>query len=172
MMNKRSTCSLLLADVAGRLGLDGSLESVVLNGLQKTSELMTRHVNVQVSQINDFGIPFNGNGLLVADHLNVPEKKVKLKELHVHERWLHLSDVVPTKVAGTQVTLLLRSDAPELIVSLETWRSLKGSPVGVHSRIGCTVMGRLPGHIQKCESICKVHVTTLDEDLHETVNTW
>jgi len=55
MLDTGSTCSLLLADVAGRLGLDGPLESVVLNGIQKTSELMTKRVDVQVSQLNDFG---------------------------------------------------------------------------------------------------------------------
>jgi len=61
--------------------LDGPLESVVLNGIQKTSELMTKCVNVQFCQLNDFGTQFDVNGVLVVDHLNVPEKKVKLDEL-------------------------------------------------------------------------------------------
>ena len=49
MLNTGSTCSLLLADVAGRLGLDGPLESVVLNGIQKTCELITKRAHVKVS---------------------------------------------------------------------------------------------------------------------------
>ena len=170
MLDTGSTCSLLLADVARRLGLDGPLESVVLNGIQKTSELVTKRVNVQVSQVNDFGTQFDVNGVLVVDHLNVPEKKVKLKELQ--ERWPHLSDLELTEVAGTQVTLLLGSDVPELIVPLETRHGPKGSPIGVRTRIGWTVTGRLPGHIQECESVCKVHVATPDEELNETVKTW
>ena len=170
MLDTGSTCSLLLADVARRLGLDGPLESVVLNGIQKTSELVTKRVNVQVSQVNDFGTQFDVNGVLVVDHLNVPEKKVKLKELQ--ERWPHLSDLELTEVAGTQVTLLLGSDVPELIVPLETRHGPKGSPVGVRTGIGWTVTGRLPGHIQECESVCKVHVATPDEELNETVKTW
>ncbi|KAL9977438.1 hypothetical protein ACROYT_G014841 [Oculina patagonica] len=170
MLDTGSTCSLLLADVSEKLGLDGPLENVVLNGIQKTSELMTKRVNVQVSQLNDFGTQFDVNGVLVVDHLNVPEKKVKLKELQ--ERWPHLSDLELTEVAGTQVTLLLGSDVPELIVPLETRHGPKGSPIGVRTRIGWTVTGRLPGHIQECESVCKVHVATPNEELNETVKTW
>ena len=37
MLDTDSTCSLLLADVAEKLGLVGPLESVLLNGIQKTS---------------------------------------------------------------------------------------------------------------------------------------
>ena len=77
-----------------------------------------------------------------------------------------------TEVAGTQVTLLLGSDVPELTVPLETRHGPKGSPVAVHTRIGWTVTGRLPGHIQECESVRKVHVATPDEELNETVKTW
>ena len=32
--------------------------------------------------------------------------------------------------------------------------------------------GRLPGHIQECKSVRKVHVATPDEKLNETVKTW
>ena len=77
-----------------------------------------------------------------------------------------------TEVAGTQVTLLLGSDVPELTVPLETRHGPKGSSVGVRTRIGWTLTGRLPGHIQECESVCKVHVATPDEELNETVKTW
>ena len=35
MLDTGSTCSLLLADVAEKLGLDGLLESVLLNGFRK-----------------------------------------------------------------------------------------------------------------------------------------
>ena len=45
-----------------------------------------------------------------------------------------------------------------------TWS--KGFPLGVRIRIGWTVTGRLPGHIQECESVCKDHVATPDEQLN------
>ena len=78
MLDTGSTCSLLLADVAEKLGLDGPLEGVLLNGIQKTSELLTKRINVQVVPVNDFRTQFDVNGALVVDHLNVPEKKMKL----------------------------------------------------------------------------------------------
>ena len=170
MLDTGSTCSLLLADVAKRLGLDGPVESVLLNGIQKTSELLTKRINVQVSPVNDFGTQYDVNGVLVVNHLNVPQKKVKLPELQ--EKWPHLSDLELTEVAGTQVTLLLGSDVAELIVPLEIRHGPKGFPVGVHTRIGWTVTGRVPGYIQGQESVCKVHVATPEEELNETVKTW
>ena len=170
MLDTGSTCSLLLADVAEKLGLDGPLESVLLNGIQKTSELLTKRINVQVSPVNDFSTQFDVNGVLVVDHLNVPEKKMKLQELQI--KWPHLSDLELTDVTGTQVTLLLGSDVAELIVPLEVRHGPKGSPVVVRTRIGWTVTGRVPGYVQEQESVCKIHVATSDEELNETVKTW
>ena len=77
-----------------------------------------------------------------------------------------------TEVAGPQVTLFLGSDVAELVVPLEIRHGPKGSPVGVHTRIGWTVTGRVPGYIQGLESVCKVHVATPEEELKETVKTW
>ena len=74
---------MLLADVAEKLGLDGPVERLLLNGIQKTSQLLTKRINVQVSPVNDFGTPYGVNGVLVVNHLNVPQKKVKLRELKV-----------------------------------------------------------------------------------------
>ena len=132
MLDTGRTCSLILTDVAEKLGLEGPLESVVLNGFQKTSELLTKQltkrINVQVSPVNDFRTQFDVNGVLVVDHLNVPEKKMKLQELQ--EKWPHLSDLELTEVAGTQITLPLGSDVAELIVPLEIRHGPKGSPVG------------------------------------------
>ena len=74
----------------------------------------------------------------------------------------------------TRVTLLTGSDVPELIVPIKTQCGPKGSPVGVRTKIGWTVTGRLPGYIggyiQDSESVYKVHVTTPDE-ADETVKT-
>ena len=120
--------------------------------------------------MNDLGNRFDVNGVLVVDRLNIPERKVELKELQ--EKWPHLLDLELTEVAGTQVTLLLGSDVPELIVPLETRSGSKGSPVGIRTELGWAITGRLPGYIQDSESVCKVHVVTADEELHETVKSW
>ena len=169
MLDTGSTCSLLDAAVAGTLGLDGPVEKVLLNGIQKTSELLTRRVNLQVGPLKNSGTRYDVNGVLVVNQLNVPERKLNLKE--VQDKWPHLSDIELTEVAGTQVTLLLGSDVPELIVPLETRCGPNGSPIGIRTKIGWTITGRLPGYIQDCESVCKVHVTTPDEELNETVKT-
>ena len=134
MLDTGSTCSLLSADVAETLGLDGPVESVLLNGIQKTSKLLAKRVDVRISPLNDFGTQFDVNRVLVVDRLNVPERRVKLRELQ--EKWPHLTDLELTEVSGTQVTLLLGSDVPELIVPLETRCGPMGSPVGIRTKIG------------------------------------
>ena len=107
---------------------------------------------------------------LVVDRLNVPERRVNFRELQ--EKWPHVADLELNEVSVTPVTLLLASDVPELIVPLETRCGPKGSPVGVRTKLGWTVTGRLPGYIENGESVYKVHMATPDEVLHETVKTW
>ena len=76
-----STCSLLATDVAKNLGLEGPVEIVLLNGIQKSSRLLTKRVDVQVSQLNDVGTRFDVHRVLVVDRLNVPERRVNFREL-------------------------------------------------------------------------------------------
>lgn len=66
-------------------------------------------------------------------------------------------------------SLLLGSDVPELIVPLGTQSGPKGSQVGILTELRWAITGRLPGYIQDSESVCKVHVVTADEELHEIV---
>ena len=64
----------------------------------------------------------------------------------LQEKWPHLADLELTEVSVTRVALLLGSDVPELIVPLETRCGPKGSPVGVRTKLGWTVAGRLTGY--------------------------
>ena len=82
--------------------------------------------------------------VLVVDHLNVPERRVNFRELQ--EKWPHLADLELNEISLTPVTLPLASDVPELIVPLETRCGPKGSPVGVLTKLGWTVTGRLSGY--------------------------
>ena len=118
ILDTGNTCSLLATDVAKNLDLDCPMESVRLNGFQNSSKLLTEVADVQVSQLNDFGIRFDVHRVLVVDRLNVPERRVKLRELQ--EKWPQLANLELTEVSVTRVTLLLGSDVPELIVPLET----------------------------------------------------
>ena len=106
----------------------------MLNGIQKSSKLPTKRVDVQVSQLNDFGTGFDVHRNLVVDRLNVPKRRVKFRELQ--EKWPHLAELELNEVSVTPVTLLLASDVPELIVPLETRCGPKGSPVGVRTKLG------------------------------------
>ena len=91
LLDTGSTCSLILSDLAERLGFDGPHASITLNGIQRTSELSTKRVNVQVSPAAKFVARYDVAGVLVVDHLNVPERKINLMELK--SSWSHLSDL-------------------------------------------------------------------------------
>lgn len=166
MLDTGSTCSVLLSDVAEKLGLDDPLESVFLNRIQKKHELRTKRVNIEVSPINDFGTQSDVSRLIVLNHLNIAEKKVKLQELQ--EKWPHLSDLKLTEVAGSQVTSHPSSDVTDLI---SPWKYgvVRGVPLLVFT-LGLGAL--LLVECQEQESICKNHVVTSDEELNETVKSW
>lgn len=50
MLDSGSTCSLVLASVADKLGLKGSRERIVLNGIQGASELNSRREALKLVQ--------------------------------------------------------------------------------------------------------------------------
>ena len=170
MLDTGSTCSLIVSNVADELGLDGPQESITLNGVQKSSKLSTKRLNLQVSPAANFGLRYDVDGVLVVDHLNVPERKVNLVELK--SKWSHLSDLELPEVDGSQITILIRSDVAEIIVPLEVRCGHKEAPIGVRARLGWTITGRLPGYLRESESVFKVHVSSHDEELHERVRSW
>ena len=75
MLDTGRTCSFTVFNVADNLGLDGPCESITLNGIQRVSELSTKGINLQVRP------PTMWIELLMVDYLNIPERKVNLKEL-------------------------------------------------------------------------------------------
>ena len=117
------------------------MESVLLNGIQKSSKTLTKRDDVQASQFNDFGTTFDVHRVPVVDRLNVPERRVNFRELQ--EKWPHIADLELDEVSVTPVTLLVASDVPKLIVPLETRCGPKGSPVGVRTKLGWTVTSRV-----------------------------
>lgn len=131
----------------------------MLSEIQRSTKLLTKRVDVQVSQLNDFATRFDVHKVLADDRLNVLER-VNLREL---QEWPNLADLELTEVSVTQVMLLLDSDVPELIVPPETQCGPEGSPVVVCTKIGWTVTGRVPGYIEHNKSVWKVHVATKPE---------
>ncbi|CAB4017203.1 Hypothetical predicted protein, partial [Paramuricea clavata] len=91
MLDSGSTCSLVLSSVAEKLGLEGSEERIILNGIQGTSELNSRRVNTQVSAVNMVTPRFDVNGALVVEHLNIAQQKVNLVD--VKSKWPHLKEI-------------------------------------------------------------------------------
>ncbi len=91
MLDNGSTCSLVLASVADKLGLEGSQERIVLNGIQGQSELISKQVSMQVSPVNKVSPRCDVSRALVVNSLNVPQKRVNLADLK--SKWSHLKDL-------------------------------------------------------------------------------
>ena len=171
MLDTGSTCRLILSTVADKLGLDGPPEHITLNGLQNVTELSTKRVDVSISPTGNRGIRYDVNGVdFVVDCLNVSERKVNLGELK--SMWSHLRDLEISDMDGSQVTLLIGSDVAELIVPLEVRSGNTGQPIAVRTMLGWTVTGKLPGYLSDGESIYKVHISSTDEELQESVKSW
>ena len=108
----------------------------MLNGIQKSSKLLTKRVDVQVSQLNDFRRRFNVHRVLVVDRLNVPERRVKFRELQ--EKWRHLADFLQLQsryslqVMSQNLLCLLRLDV-DLKVLLLVFALNWGGPLLVAS---------------------------------------
>jgi hypothetical protein len=134
MVGSGSTCSLVLSGVADKLGLVGSEERVVLNGIQGTSELNSKRVNTEVSPPNVVSPRFEVNRALVVDHLNITQQKVNLAD--VKSKWAHQSDIDIPEANGCEVSLLIGSDCLEIILPIETRRGSKGTPVGIRTNLG------------------------------------
>ena len=89
MLDNGSTCSLVLAAVADKLGLEGLQERVILNAIQGKSELNSKRVSMHVSPVNLVSPLYEVSRALVVDSLNVPQKKVNLVDLK--SKWSHLN---------------------------------------------------------------------------------
>ncbi|CAB3994162.1 Hypothetical predicted protein [Paramuricea clavata] len=170
MLDSGSTCSLVLSSVAEKLGLEGSEERIILNGIQGTSELNSRRVNTQVSAVNMVTPRFDVNGALVVEHLNIAQQKVNLVD--VKSKWPHLKEIDIPEASSCDVSLLIGSDCLDIILPIATRCGPRGTPVGIRTKLGWTITGPLPGYIRTSEGIFHTYVRSPDEELHNQVKLW
>ncbi len=170
MLDSGSTCSLVLSSVADKLGLEGSQEQIILNGIQGTSKLNSKRVNTQVSAVNMVTPRFEVNGALVVEHLNIAQQKVNLVD--VKSKWPHLKEIDIPEASSCDVSLLIGSDCLDIILPIETRCGPRGTPVGIRTKLGWTITGPLPGYIRNSEGIFHVYVRSPDEELHSQVKSW
>ena len=170
MLDSGSTCSLVLSSVAEKLGLEGSEERIILNGIQGTCELNSRRVNTQVSAVNMVAPRFEVNGALVVEHLNIAQQKVNLVD--VKSKWPHLKEIDIPEASSCDVSLLIGSDCLDIILPIETRCGPRGTPVGIRTKHGWTITGPLPGYIRTSEGIFHAYVHSPDEELHNQVKSW
>jgi hypothetical protein len=134
MLDSGSTCSLVLSSVAEKLGLEGSEERIILNGIQGTCELNSRRVNTQVSAVNMVTPRFEVNGALVVEHLNIAQQKVNLVD--VKSKWPHLKEIDIPEANSCDVSLLIGSDCLDIILPIETRCGPRRTPVGIRTKLG------------------------------------
>ena len=170
MLDSGSTCSLVLSSVADKLGLEGSQEQIILNGIQGTSKLNSKRVNTQVSAVNMVTPRFEVNGALVVEHLNIAQQKVNLVD--VKSKWPHLKEIDIPEASSCDVSLLIGSDCLDIILPIETRCGPRGTPVGIRTKLGWTITGPLPGYIRNSEGIFHAYVRSPDEELHSQVKSW
>ena len=170
MLDNGSTCSLVLAAVADKLGLEGLQERVILNAIQGKSELNSKRVSMHVSPVNLVSPLYEVSRALVVDSLNVPHKKVNLVDLK--SKWSHLKDLNIPEASGCEVSMLIGSDCLDIIIPIETRVGPKGTPIGICTKLGWTITGPPPDHARDYEDIYHVHVPSPNEELRDKVKSW
>ena len=170
MLDNGSTCSLVLAAVADKLGLEGLQERVILNAIQGKSELNSKRVSMHVSPVNLVSPLYEVSRALVVDSLNVPQKKVNLVDLK--SKWSHLKDLNIPEASGCEVSMLIGSDCLDIIIPIETRVGPKGTPIGICTKLGWTITGPPPDHARDYEDIYHVHVPSPNEELRDKVKSW
>ena len=145
LLDTGSTCTLVRSSVVNKLGLYGSYERIVLNGVQSKTELDSQRVDMQ---INGVSMPTRSYGItaLVVNHLNVPQREVDL--YRVKSEWPHLKDLNLQETNGCEVSLLIGSDSLDIILPGETRIGPKGSPVGILTKLRWTVSDPLPAYVR------------------------
>ena len=164
-----STCSLIRADVADQLNLDGPPTSLDLFGIQVTSHLNTKRVSFNIGPVNEHTRYLVENAL-VAEKLNVPLTSVNMAS--VKSQWKYLADIELQDVDRAEIKVILGSDVTEIIIPREVREGLRGSPFEIKTNLGWTVTGTLPGYSRNSESVCFIQVASPEEELNELVKTW
>ena len=113
LLDPGSTCSLIRADVADHLNLDGPPTSLDLFGIQVTSHLNTKRVSFNIGPVNEH-TRYLAENALVAEKLNVPPTSVNMAS--VKSQWKHLADIELQDVDRAEIKVILGSDVTEIII--------------------------------------------------------
>ena len=170
MLDNGSTCSLIVSDVADKLGLKGPQEQIILNGIQGKSQLNSRRVNMEDSPVNMVTPRFKVNGALVVEHLNIAQQNINMVD--VKSKWSHLKDINIPEATSCDVSLLIGSDCMDIILPIETRCGPRGTPVGIHTKLGWTISGPLPNYLRTSKKVFHTYVQPPDEELDNQVKSW
>jgi hypothetical protein len=169
MLDLGSTCSLLSDTVAQELGLEGETQSLNLSGIRECSLLSSQRVCLKISGSDETRVIHEVNGVWVVDRLNLPVVNVDMTK--EKSKWSHLKELDLPSVKGKQVTLLLGSDAIDLIKPLEVRTGPPGAPHALNTALGWTTVGPVPGVAGLSENVFHVEVKSEDDELSDLSET-
>jgi hypothetical protein len=173
MLDTGSTCTLIQASVANKVGLTGPTEQIILNGVQQRSCVASRIVGFGVSSVANPTYPFTVAQAKPVERLNLP--KISIDMSKEKNRWPHLANLPPPPVKDVDITVLLGADVFDAIVPLKIRTGPKGTPRAVRTALGWTATSRLPGSSDintVTTYTMKIHITTPEEDLAHQVQPW
>ena len=159
LLDTGSDTTLIRKDIADKLKLNGIRRTMnISNAVTNTRKISSQVVNVIItSQTNKYDC-FNIDDARVMNKLNIPNNKIDEVVISKYE---HLHDISLPKPNKSNITVLIGSDHPELLLHQEFKKAKPGDPVAVKTKLGWMLMGgkRQLGNRSQCNYLSEDNIS-------------
>lgn len=140
LLDGGSTNTFIARGLAWKLKLKGEQITLTLTTLDKSSEIETTIVNLEIAAVDSDGfVPLNN----VYTRDIIPIKDDNIGRLTDIKRWVHLQDLEISDRDPSSVVLLIGQDHPDLLLPREVRNGGQGAPYATRSLLGWTINGPL-----------------------------
>ena len=139
ILDTGSDVTLIRADAAKQLNLKGKPKSLnVCSALSNTSRIPSSTVNFHISSTESKSEKINIDDAWVVENLNIPYDKITQKDI---QNYPHLANVNLPCLNNTDVTILIGSDYPDLLLHYEYRKGNNDEPIAIRTKLGWVLMG-------------------------------
>ncbi|CAL8111098.1 unnamed protein product [Orchesella dallaii] len=167
-LDEGSSVTMLDADVASSLGLQGEEAPLSLSWLNSCSRSMdSKLVDLKIQGLEKNAEEFRLKNVRTVKNLNLPVQP--LNSYKLWKRWKHLEGVPYPDILDKKPVILIGQDNIDLTMPRKIVEGPRNSPVATFTKLGWVVHGR--NYMKQCEDagVSFVAIENQDDLLHETV---
>ena len=159
LLDTGSDTTLIRKDIADKLKLNGIRRTMnISNAVTNTRKISSQVVNFIITSQTNKCDCFNIDDARVMNKLNIPNNKIDEVVISKYE---HLHDISLPKPNKSNITVLIGSDHPELLLHQEFKKEKPGDPVAVKTKLGWMLMGgkRQLGNRSQCNYLSEDNIS-------------